>query len=42
MRFLKKEDGDMGMKNVNEDDGLYWALLGSTRLYWTVLDCTGL
>ena len=49
MRFLKREDGDKGVKNVNEDDGLYWdvlgcnwALLSSNRLYWALLGCTGL
>ena len=52
MRFLKKENMDKGVKNVNEDDGLYWDVLGCncsvpgctgcTGLWWTVLGCNGL
>ena len=42
MRFLKKENVDKGVKNVNEDDGLYLAATGLYRAVLAVLDCSGL
>ena len=38
MRFLKRKWG-YGFDDVNEDDRLYWAVLGCN---WAVFDCTGL
>ena len=47
MQFVKRKG--LGYDDVDEDDGLYWdvlgcnlAALGSTGLALTVVDCTGL
>ena len=31
-----------GYDDVNEDDELYWAVLGNTGLHYAALECTGL
>ena len=41
MRFLKRKMG-LRRDNVNEDDGLYWAVLACSGLFWTKLGSIGL